>query len=140
MRVVFCSLTSRYLIQFVFKDMIQVSNNYFYLVLNDVDQDHDIWCTIYNIVLYVPTSFLCFREEGLQCVKRSDLIETLAESLPTESIRFGCQIVSVETDPTTSFPIVYLGDGSNIRTKVTRRFITSLLDDILILTMHIIRF
>jgi len=64
--------------------------------------------------------FSCSSKEGLQCVKRSDLIETLADSLPAESIRFGCQIVAIETNPITSFPIVHIADGSIINTKVTK--------------------
>ncbi|ONK57783.1 uncharacterized protein A4U43_C09F4050 [Asparagus officinalis] len=57
-------------------------------------------------------------EEGLRCVKRSDIVDALADSLPSESIRFGCRIVAVETDPVTSFHAVHLEDGSVMRTKV----------------------
>ncbi|XP_020245012.1 uncharacterized protein LOC109823137 [Asparagus officinalis] len=57
-------------------------------------------------------------EEGLRCVKRRDLIDTLANSLPAESIRFGCRVVAIETDPTTSFPIVHVADGRILKTKV----------------------
>ncbi|XP_073100054.1 monooxygenase 1 isoform X1 [Elaeis guineensis] len=58
------------------------------------------------------------RKEALRCLKRSDLIETLAKNLPVGSIRFGCQIVAVELDPLSSFPILYANDGATIKAKV----------------------
>ncbi|XP_038989532.1 monooxygenase 1-like isoform X1 [Phoenix dactylifera] len=58
------------------------------------------------------------RKEELRCLKRSDLIETLAKNLPTQSVRFGCQIVAVESDPITSFPVLYTNDGATIKAKV----------------------
>ncbi|KAI4324019.1 hypothetical protein L6164_023587 [Bauhinia variegata] len=53
-----------------------------------------------------------------RCIKRSDLIRTLAEELPAGTVRFGCQVLSVKTDTSTSFPILQLGDGSYIEAKV----------------------
>ncbi|XP_010930386.1 monooxygenase 1 isoform X1 [Elaeis guineensis] len=58
------------------------------------------------------------RKEALRCLKRSDLIESLAKNLPVGSIRFGCQIVAVELDPLSSFPILYANDGATIKAKV----------------------
>lgn len=58
------------------------------------------------------------RGEGIRVLKRSELIETMAAKLPSHSTRFGRQIVAVETDPITSFPVIYLGDGSAVNTKV----------------------
>ncbi|XP_038989535.1 monooxygenase 1-like isoform X2 [Phoenix dactylifera] len=58
------------------------------------------------------------RKEELRCLKRGDLIETLAKNLPMQSVRFGCQIVAVESDPITSFPILYTNDGATIKAKV----------------------
>uniref|UniRef100_A0A1D1XJY2 3-hydroxybenzoate 6-hydroxylase 1 n=2 Tax=Anthurium amnicola TaxID=1678845 RepID=A0A1D1XJY2_9ARAE len=60
---------------------------------------------------------LCGNTE-LRCLKRSDLIEALANGLPHGSIRFGCKIVAVAEDSATSFPLVYLHDGSIISAKV----------------------
>ncbi|CAA6667768.1 unnamed protein product [Spirodela intermedia] len=53
-----------------------------------------------------------------RCLRRSDLVEALARGLPEECIRFGCQIVAVEEDGVTLFPIVHLQDGSTINAKV----------------------
>ncbi|XP_038989537.1 monooxygenase 1-like isoform X2 [Phoenix dactylifera] len=58
------------------------------------------------------------RKEELRCLKRSDLIETLAKNLPTQSIHFGCQIVAVESDPITSLHVLYTNDGATIKAKV----------------------
>nr|XP_010930384.1 monooxygenase 1 [Elaeis guineensis] len=58
------------------------------------------------------------RKEELRCLKRNDLIETLYNNLPVNSVRFGCQIVAVGTDPLTSFPILYTHDGIIIKAKV----------------------
>nr|XP_019708350.1 monooxygenase 1-like isoform X2 [Elaeis guineensis] len=58
------------------------------------------------------------RKEALRCFKRRDLIETLAKNLPVGSIRFGCQIVAIELDPFSSFPILYTNDGATIKAKV----------------------
>ncbi|XP_010252441.1 PREDICTED: uncharacterized protein LOC104594023 [Nelumbo nucifera] len=57
-------------------------------------------------------------KEELRCVKRSDLVEILAENLPPETIRFGCQIVAVKLDPLSSDPVLQLYDGTFIKAKV----------------------
>ncbi|KAJ0086359.1 hypothetical protein Patl1_06867 [Pistacia atlantica] len=51
-------------------------------------------------------------------VKRSDLIESLAQDLPLGTIRVGCQIFSVKIDANTSFPTLQLNDGTIIRAKM----------------------
>lgn len=53
-----------------------------------------------------------------RCLKRSILLETLANDLPVGTIRFGSHIVSVQMDPITSQPILHLHDGSVVRAKV----------------------
>ncbi|XP_059631050.1 monooxygenase 1-like [Cornus florida] len=53
-----------------------------------------------------------------RCLKRSDLIQTLADALPVGTIHFGCQVVSVKLDPLTSYPILQLHDGSSVMAKV----------------------
>ncbi|KAI3978698.1 hypothetical protein MKX01_015873 [Papaver californicum] len=56
--------------------------------------------------------------EELRCLKRSDLVQTLADSLPNQTIHFGCHIVSAKFDPVTSQPLLQLQDGSVIKAKV----------------------
>ncbi|XP_068649366.1 monooxygenase 1-like [Aristolochia californica] len=53
-----------------------------------------------------------------RCVKRSDLIKTLAEGLSSESIRFNSRVVAVEIDDSTSYPVVHLDDGNLIHAKI----------------------
>ncbi|KAM7253259.1 hypothetical protein ACFE04_025877 [Oxalis oulophora] len=53
-----------------------------------------------------------------RCLKRSDLISTLASELPTGTIRFSSQLVSVNLDKNTSLPIIQLHDGTTIKAKV----------------------
>ncbi|KAE9454656.1 hypothetical protein C3L33_13457, partial [Rhododendron williamsianum] len=53
-----------------------------------------------------------------RCLMRSDLIRTLADALPPGTIHFGCQIVSVKMDPSDSYPILQLLDGSFIVAKI----------------------
>lgn len=58
------------------------------------------------------------RDEA-RCIKRNDIVEALADALPERTIRFGSQIVSIEKDETTSFPVVYLSNiGNTIKSKV----------------------
>ncbi|CAL5413825.1 unnamed protein product [Camellia sinensis] len=52
-----------------------------------------------------------------RCLKRSILVETLANELPVGTIRFGCQIIDVQMDPSTSLPILQLHDGTVIKAK-----------------------
>ncbi|XP_043711236.1 monooxygenase 1-like [Telopea speciosissima] len=60
-----------------------------------------------------------FRNTEFRCLKRSDLIETMAENLPSGTIRFGCQIVKMESDPiNSSHTILHLQDGTIIKAKV----------------------
>ncbi|CAL5357846.1 unnamed protein product [Camellia sinensis] len=58
------------------------------------------------------------RHGEARCLKRSDLINTLADALPPHTIHFGCQIVGVKLDPLTSNPILQLLDGRCIVAKV----------------------
>ncbi|KAI8527022.1 hypothetical protein RHMOL_Rhmol12G0044400 [Rhododendron molle] len=53
-----------------------------------------------------------------RCLMRIDLIRTLADALPPGTIHFGCQIVSVNMDPSNSYPILQLLDGSFIVAKI----------------------
>nr|GMD26148.1 FAD-dependent urate hydroxylase-like [Ipomoea batatas] len=59
-----------------------------------------------------------FGKGEARCLKRSDLITTIAEALPVGTLRFGCQIVSVQTDPLTKFPRIQLSNGKYIGTKI----------------------
>lgn len=63
-------------------------------------------------------SFFNGRKEEFRCVKRSDLIETMAEALPAGTIRFGCRTIGVQKDTLTSHPILHLDNGSTINSKV----------------------
>ncbi|KAL8150936.1 hypothetical protein V2J09_020744 [Rumex salicifolius] len=51
-------------------------------------------------------------------VRRSDLINVLAEELPHGTIRFESKVLSVKLDAVTSFPVLQLSNGSTIRAKV----------------------
>ncbi|XP_074360450.1 monooxygenase 1-like isoform X2 [Apium graveolens] len=53
-----------------------------------------------------------------RCLKRSDLIDTLYNALPPDTVKFGHQIISVKLDPQTNYPMVQLEDGSFIAAKV----------------------
>lgn len=63
-----------------------------------------------------------YRIGEARCVKRSDLIQALADDLPPETIRFGCRIVSVKSDTVTPFSILHLNDATPIRAKVVFQF------------------
>ncbi|KAJ8765031.1 hypothetical protein K2173_010505 [Erythroxylum novogranatense] len=53
-----------------------------------------------------------------RCLKRRDLVKVLADDLPSGSIRFGCEIVSINLDSITSFPVLHLSNGSSLTAKV----------------------
>ncbi|KAF8405637.1 hypothetical protein HHK36_007713 [Tetracentron sinense] len=59
-----------------------------------------------------------FGKGELRCLKRSDLIQTLANDLPLDTIRFRSQLIAVKFDPVTSYPLLQLHDGSVIKAKV----------------------
>ncbi|XP_009764323.1 monooxygenase 1-like [Nicotiana tabacum] len=54
----------------------------------------------------------------VRCLKRSDIVETFADALPRKTIRFGCEIASVEMDPLTSLPCILLSNGKRIGAKI----------------------
>ncbi|KAF3440936.1 hypothetical protein FNV43_RR19222 [Rhamnella rubrinervis] len=54
----------------------------------------------------------------IRCVKRSDILNALAEDLPHGTIRYGCHILSIKLDPFTSYPILHMLDGRTIKAKV----------------------
>lgn len=53
-----------------------------------------------------------------RCLRRSELITSLAESLPPATIHLGCQILSIALDPLSSYSIIQLQNGSAIKAKV----------------------
>ncbi|KMT02648.1 hypothetical protein BVRB_9g203260 [Beta vulgaris subsp. vulgaris] len=53
-----------------------------------------------------------------RCLRRSDLVDALANALPSETIRFGCQLVSVNIEGSSSYAALQLHDGSLIKAKV----------------------
>ncbi|KAL5665642.1 hypothetical protein ACJX0J_025750, partial [Zea mays] len=53
-----------------------------------------------------------------RCLRRKDLIETMAKNIPAGSIRFGCHVVAIQQDPGTHGPILTTVDGGTIRAKV----------------------
>ncbi|XP_020518965.1 zeaxanthin epoxidase, chloroplastic isoform X1 [Amborella trichopoda] len=55
--------------------------------------------------------------DEVRCLKRSDLMETLGESLPPETIRFNCKVVGVTISPF-SHSAVHLENGTTISAKV----------------------
>ncbi|CAL5016781.1 unnamed protein product [Urochloa decumbens] len=54
----------------------------------------------------------------VRCLKRSDLLQTLAKELPAGSIRFGCQVEGISLEPITRSPIVSTSDGTAIKAKL----------------------
>lgn len=55
----------------------------------------------------------------LRCLRRKDLIETLARSIPAEAIRFGCHVAAVHKDTGTRGAVVTsVDDRTVIRAKV----------------------
>ena len=71
---------------------------------------------------FPPSDFVTIlvldRSGEARCLKRSVLMETLANDLPIGTVCFGCRILTVELDPITSYPILQLQDGRVIKAKV----------------------
>ncbi|XP_058089973.1 monooxygenase 1-like [Magnolia sinica] len=57
------------------------------------------------------------KEEG-RYLLRSDLLQALFDSLPARTVRFGCQIIKVKTDPGTSHSTLQFNDGSVAIAKI----------------------
>ncbi|KAK9691393.1 hypothetical protein RND81_09G194500 [Saponaria officinalis] len=53
-----------------------------------------------------------------RCVRRNDLIEALGNALPSGTVRFGCQVVSVHIEKPSSTTVIQLHGGSLIKAKV----------------------
>lgn len=64
------------------------------------------------------TTLVPARKE-LRCLKRKDLVETLAKNLPAGTIRFGCHIAAIDdADSTSHGAVLTTVDGSTIKAKV----------------------
>ncbi|KAM3695330.1 hypothetical protein ACJW31_07G123800 [Castanea mollissima] len=58
-------------------------------------------------------------EKGeIRCLRRSELITSLAESLPPGTIHLGCEVLSITPDPLSSYSIIQLQNGGTIKAKV----------------------
>ncbi|XP_071924456.1 monooxygenase 2-like [Coffea arabica] len=69
----------------------------------------------------LPTEELILQESTYgnyeaRCVRRKDLLETLAKELPEGTIRYSCKVVSIEKSG--HLKLVHLADGCVIRAKV----------------------
>ncbi|MFQ6634004.1 hypothetical protein Gotur_011807 [Gossypium turneri] len=54
-----------------------------------------------------------------RCLRRSDLMKTLAEELPPNTVRLGCKVVSIKVDANTSaYSILHLHDGTMLMPRV----------------------
>ncbi|PIA57797.1 hypothetical protein AQUCO_00500016v1 [Aquilegia coerulea] len=60
--------------------------------------------------------FIYSGDHEIRCVRRKDLLETLARELPDGTIRFSSKVVSI--DEANYLKLVHLADGSIITTKV----------------------
>ncbi|GJN02833.1 hypothetical protein PR202_ga20220 [Eleusine coracana subsp. coracana] len=78
---------------------------------NVITAHHDMW-------LQGNKSTRAPIRNELRCLKRKDLMETLAKNIPAEAIRFGCHIVDIHEDPGTHGAVLTSADGSTIRVKV----------------------
>lgn len=58
-------------------------------------------------------------EHEVRCVKRRVLLETLANELPSNTIRFSSKVVSIQTSG--YLKVVHLADGSTFMAKVYAR-------------------
>lgn len=54
----------------------------------------------------------------MRCLKRADLMQALADDLPPNTVRFGCTVLGIKVDPSTSYPTVHLDDGTVLHAKV----------------------
>ncbi|XP_057527063.1 monooxygenase 1-like [Amaranthus tricolor] len=72
----------------------------------------DVWADK-NIVRETPLS-----DGEARCLRRSDLIEALANVLPPETIRYGYQVMSVNMERSSSYSVLQLHDGNSIKAKV----------------------
>lgn len=62
-----------------------------------------------------------------RCLRRSDLMKTLAEELPPNTVRLGCKVVSIKVDANTSaYSILHLHDGTMLMPRVYKYFIYAL--------------
>ncbi|KAI3763057.1 hypothetical protein L1987_53507 [Smallanthus sonchifolius] len=52
-----------------------------------------------------------------RCLKRKDLIDTLYAALPPDTVKFGCQLESIKSDPYSTKPVLWFIDGSSIIAK-----------------------
>ncbi|EES05261.1 hypothetical protein BDA96_04G192900 [Sorghum bicolor] len=64
------------------------------------------------------TSRLLPIRNELRCLKRKDLIETMAKNLPSGAIRYGCHVVAIHQDTGTHGAILTTVDGCIIKAKV----------------------
>ncbi|XP_078171866.1 monooxygenase 1-like [Carex rostrata] len=54
----------------------------------------------------------------MRCLRRKDLVETLARYMPAEQIRFGCQVISLDFDHRANLHVLTTQDGATIKAKV----------------------
>ncbi|XP_058075839.1 monooxygenase 1-like [Magnolia sinica] len=64
------------------------------------------------------TREVLYGNEEYRNLVRSDLIQALFDGLPPGTVRFGCHIVQVKTDPVTSQSVLHFDDGSMATAKL----------------------
>ncbi|XP_021832512.1 uncharacterized protein LOC110772383, partial [Prunus avium] len=66
----------------------------------------------------LATALALHRKEELRCLKRTDLVDILANSLPRNTLHLGCEVLSIKLDPITSSPVLQLQGGRLLNAKV----------------------
>lgn len=67
----------------------------------------------------ISYSYARCRKE-IRCLRRKDVMEALAKSVPAHTIRYGCRIVAVDEDPGTDCTVLTMADDSTIKAKVNK--------------------
>ncbi|ONI20974.1 hypothetical protein PRUPE_2G043900 [Prunus persica] len=57
-------------------------------------------------------------KEELRCLRRTDLVDILANSLPRNTLHLGCEVLSIKLDPITSSPVLQLQGGRLLNAKI----------------------
>lgn len=68
--------------------------------------------------IYAHINLMCIYRRELRCLRRKDLIETLARYVPAEQMRFGYQVTSLDFDHRANLHVLTTRDGSVIKAKV----------------------
>lgn len=94
------------------------------------------WIHIDSISTKLFVNLMDDRIGEFRYLRRKDILDTLYDALPPETVKFGYQLESIKLDSNTNKPVLRFVNGNTIIAKVLNSFTTDNLSSLMAFVSH----